>query len=85
MSVMPSGSLECPKCGGSMVLGFVPDFSEGGVLVGHWYEGRPKRSVWTGIKGLRASREKALPIGAFRCSGCGFVELYSGPQFEIER
>ena len=33
-----------------MVQGFVPDFTEGAILVGGWQAGQPKKSVWTTTK-----------------------------------
>ena len=68
----------CPKCSGVMVRGFVADFSFHQVAVSTWVEGPPRASFW---KGTEFPAEKSLPIGAFRCSECGFLEYYARPEF----
>ncbi len=69
---------KCPKCGGRMEQGFVLDNTHGGRLVSQWAEGAPVKSFWVGTK---LPDEKLVPIGTFRCSGCGFLESYAGPEF----
>lgn len=69
----------CPKCEGTMVQGFIPDFfqhSASGVV--GWQESAPKSSFWTGTN---ASRKQGIPVGAFRCDRCGFLELYANKEF----
>jgi hypothetical protein len=69
----------CPKCEGAMVQGFIPDFFHHSTSgVGGWREGAPKASFW---KGTNASVLEGLPIGAFRCERCGFLESYAGKEF----
>jgi hypothetical protein len=69
----------CPKCEGAMVQGFIPDFFHHSASgVGGWNEGPPKKSFWTGTK---AALSKGIPVGAFRCSRCGFLELYASKEF----
>ncbi len=68
----------CPKCEGEMEQGFVLDNTNGGRLVSHWSSGQPKESFWTGTK---LSQEKQIPIGTFRCKGCGFLESFARPEF----
>jgi predicted nucleic-acid-binding Zn-ribbon protein len=69
----------CPKCEGAMVQGFVPDFHQHSAnRVGGWHEGPPKKSFWTGTK---VERSEGIPIGAFRCNRCGFLELYANKEF----
>jgi predicted nucleic-acid-binding Zn-ribbon protein len=70
--------MQCPKCHGQMVQGFVPDFSVGAVLVGSWHTGQPQKSVWQVIKARHA---EGIPIGAFRCQKCGFLEFYADASF----
>lgn len=72
---------QCPKCGGEMVRGFIPDYSQAAVLVGSWQEGQPKKSFWTRTK---VSYAEGIPIGAFRCRGCGFLEFYADSSFKAE-
>ena len=69
---------QCPKCNGRMVRGFVPDFSHGAILVGKWQKGSPKKSFWTSTKNPGAS---GIPIGTFRCEGCGYLEHYADSTF----
>jgi predicted Zn-ribbon and HTH transcriptional regulator len=72
---------QCPKCNGEMVQGFVPDYSQNAVLVGSWHEGQPRKSFWTRTK---APHAEGLPIGAFRCRKCGFLEFYADARFAAE-
>jgi hypothetical protein len=70
---------KCPKCEGPMVQGYIPDFFHHSASgVGGWQEGPPKKSIW---KGTKASLSGGVPIGAFRCKGCGFLEFYANPEF----
>jgi hypothetical protein len=71
----------CPKCKGEMVQGFVPDYSHASIFVGSWQEGQPKKSFWTVDK---APLAKGIPIGAFRCTQCGFLEFYADPDFAAQ-
>jgi predicted nucleic-acid-binding Zn-ribbon protein len=74
--------LQCPKCKDEMLQGFVVDFGHGNVRsVSSWIKGPPKKSFWTGTK--IPSKEK-VPIGAFRCKGCGFLEFYSNKGFAAQ-
>lgn len=61
-----------------MVRGFLPDQSYGATLVGNWYPGDPEKSFWTGTKRRPLI---GLPVGAFRCEKCGFLELYADNRF----
>lgn len=69
----------CPKCEGPMVQGFIPDFFHHSASgVGGWHEGPPQASFW---KGTKASLSGGIPVGAFRCQNCGFLELYAAKEF----
>ncbi len=71
--------LKCPKCKGEMLQGFIADFGHGNVRrVSSWIKGRPRKSFWTGTKSPSKDR---VPIGAFCCKGCGFLEFYSNEGF----
>ncbi len=75
---MTSEPKKCPKCSGNMLQGFLPDFySHGALFVGSWMEGEPKKSFWTRTQ----PREGGVPIGAFRCQNCGFLEFYADQKF----
>ena len=69
---------ECPKCRGVMTQGlaYVAD-SNGARVPLKWVDGRPKKSLWTGLslKGLTPT-----DVMAARCGKCGFVELSVSPR-----
>ncbi len=69
---------KCPKCNEAVVQGFVPDYSQSAAFVGTWHAGPPQKSFWTRTK-INASQ--GIPIGAFRCERCGFLEFYANPNF----
>lgn len=71
-------NIPCPKCQEQMVQGFVLDHTYGGVDLGAWIEGPPKWSFWSGIQ-FRGHTK--IPIAAFRCQGCGFLEFYAREEF----
>jgi hypothetical protein len=74
--------LKCPKCQGEMVQGFIPDFNDGGSKsVSTWVEGQAKKSWWSGTK---VSSEGQIPIAAFRCQGCGYLEFYADEKFAAQ-
>jgi hypothetical protein len=76
---MSTAHNQCPKCGGRMTQGFVVDFHQGGSRrVSSWVEGAPQKSFW---HGTTAPDMKGLPIGTFRCEGCGFLESFARPEF----
>jgi len=72
----PSNS--CPKCDGTMSQGFMLDNSYGGNLVGTWVAGHPEKSFWTKIK---APSKDQIPVAAFRCESCGFLEFFAMHEF----
>jgi hypothetical protein len=72
-------AIQCPKCNGDMVQGFTFDREQSGIRrVSSWVEGAPEKSFWTGTQ---VPAEKCVPVGAFRCSVCGFLEFYARPEF----
>ena len=78
---MTDDKLQCSKCNGEMVQGFVPDYTRGGILVADWHAGQPKKSFWTSTKNPSA---EGVPLGAFRCQKCGFLEFYADPKFAAQ-
>jgi hypothetical protein len=64
-----------------MEPGFVFDFTHGARLVSKWAPGPPKKSFWVGTK---MPEQKTIPIGAFRCESCGFLEHYARPEFAAQ-
>lgn len=63
----------CLRCGGEMEEGYTFDQGQTN-LQGQWIEGEPEKSVWTGLK---VKGRKKLPISAYRCRDCGFLDLYA--------
>ncbi len=75
---MAKAKATCPKCSGTMEQGFIPDFAHSSILVGSWHEKHPKKSFF---RRTDASFKDGIPIGAFRCADCGFLELYADERF----
>jgi len=74
--------LKCPKCQGSMVQGFMPDYASNiSKYVISWAEGKPERSWWEYTK---VPMGGGIPIGVFRCKGCGYLEFYAQEKFAVE-
>jgi predicted nucleic-acid-binding Zn-ribbon protein len=75
-TIAPPVSLRCPKCQGQMEQGWI--LQDGGSVdpqtTNKWVQGRVKRiwGKWTGVV-VKVSHE----IAAFRCSTCGYVEMYA--------
>lgn len=64
----------CADCGGVLEEGFVPDFQLGGATAPVWISGKPRGSVWTGVK---VSSYPRLEVRAWRCADCGVLKLYA--------
>lgn len=69
---------KCPKCSGDMVRGFVPDYGHTAIFTPRWHEGSPKKSIWSGTS---MPKSNGIPIAAFWCSSCGFLEFYADKTF----
>ena len=67
-------SLNCPRCSGSMEIGFVVDEGYGTRTVAKWVAGEPERSMWTGVK-LRGKAKQ--DVVTYRCKRCGYLESYA--------
>jgi ribosomal protein S27AE len=67
---------KCPKCAKSMERGHIPDNAHGQVVLSSWAAGEPRRQRFFG--GIQYSRKNLLPMDAYRCTGCGYIELYAG-------
>ena len=79
---MSEASYRCPKCDGAMEQGFILDRTHGGQLVSNWVASAPLKSFWVGTK--TAPPENIIPVGAFRCASCGFLEMYARPEFAAQ-
>jgi hypothetical protein len=75
----------CPRCRSGMVRGYLLDRAHGGFGMGTWLEGPPVRSGWPDM--VRPRLERSIPIVSYRCTGCGYLELYARPEFveELDR
>lgn len=71
---MPSQS--CPKCAGAMEPGFIIDkgMPGGSTSAPEWADGKPDRSIWTGLN-LRGHERH--PVTTYRCASCGYLESYA--------
>jgi hypothetical protein len=79
---MATSPRQCPKCNHEMNRGFVIDNTEsGGRKVAHWAAGGPRKSFWLGTK---LPDEELVPIGAYRCTSCGYLELYARQDFAAQ-
>ena len=66
----------CPKCNSSMEEGFIVDATHGGSVQSQWAEGKPQRSIWTGLK---LARDAKHSVTTYRCESCGYLESYAQP------
>ncbi len=72
-----TSSPRCPKCQKTMELGHIPDQGHGHVNQAGWSRGEPERQRFFG--GIKFRAKEQLPLTAFRCPSCGYVELYAPP------
>ncbi len=70
---MVDKAIACPKCKQPMQEGYLADQAS----VARWYEGPPKR--WLGMPLVRWAKTQ-LPITAYRCPSCGYLESYAKPK-----
>lgn len=73
---MPSNFHECPKCQRKMDPGHIPDITHGSVMQSSWVQG--PATVRRFLGGIRYNRKLKVPIVAYRCPRCGYLELYAG-------
>jgi hypothetical protein len=65
---------KCPKCSNKMELGFFTDFSDSAYTANSWRRGIYNNSF---INQLLNDRSEDIEITAYRCTSCGFIELYA--------
>lgn len=73
MSTMAGHKRECPKCRGSMDLGFMLDHAHSGYGMPTFVMG-PLRKRWWGIQ---IKGQPKFDVVSFRCSRCGFLESHA--------
>ena len=71
----PMSSPRCPKCQKTMERGHIPDKGRNQVFLTSWARGEPERQRFFG--GIKFHPKEQLPLAAFRCPSCGYVELYA--------
>lgn len=59
-----------------MEEGFILDNAHSALVQSEWIEGPPERSRWTGLK---LKGKEHIPVVAFRCLQCGYLESYAQP------
>jgi hypothetical protein len=64
----------CTECGGEMELGFILDYTYGGILPQKWAKDAPKKSWWGGIK---VNQADCRTVETTRCMACGFLKSYA--------
>lgn len=72
---MPQTAPRCQKCQKTMEEGYVPDIGYGNVQLASWSPGTPEGRRYMG--GIKMRTQDLLPLTAFRCPNCGYVELYA--------
>ena len=67
----------CPKCDKPMDRGHIPDLKDGPVKRSSWAPGEAvSQRFWGGIK---YKAKETIPLDAYRCPSCGYVEVYARP------
>lgn len=67
----------CPKCDKPMDRGHLPDVAHGQVLRSGWAPGDAESRRFVG--GIKYRADQVIPLVAYRCPTCGYVELYARP------
>ncbi|HEY4216831.1 MAG TPA: hypothetical protein VGM67_06810 [Gemmatimonadaceae bacterium] len=65
----------CPKCDKPMERGHVPDITDGAAILSRWAPGEPAARRFFGR--IKYDPKTSIPFVAYRCPGCGYVELYA--------
>jgi predicted RNA-binding Zn-ribbon protein involved in translation (DUF1610 family) len=72
---MAQGSFRCPKCQKTMEEGHIPDVGRNRATQTAWSHGRAERQRFFG--GIKFKPKEQIPLTAYRCPSCGYVELYA--------
>jgi hypothetical protein len=67
----------CPKCEKPMEVGHVPDSAHGHILQSSWAAGEAETRRFFG--GIKYHPDEVIPLSAYRCPSCGYVEFYARP------
>lgn len=68
---------DCPKCQKAMEPGHIPDVGYGVIVQSSWSAGSPEHRRYLG--GIKYRKKEQIPLAAYRCPRCGYVELFAGP------
>ncbi len=64
--------LKCLRCKAAMERGYLPDRGHGNATqVAEWVSDAPDKRWW----GLRTKGHEQIPLSAYRCERCGYVEF----------
>jgi predicted nucleic-acid-binding Zn-ribbon protein len=73
-STGPATVIRCPKCNVQMLEGWTTGFGTCQTL---WVDGKPRKSFWR-LGQMKVTRKNYLiPVTAYRCSACGYLEVYA--------
>ena len=72
---MAQASFRCPKCQKTMEEGHIPDVGRNTATQTAWSHGRAERRRFFG--GIKFKPKEQIPLAAYRCPSCGYVELYA--------
>jgi predicted RNA-binding Zn-ribbon protein involved in translation (DUF1610 family) len=72
---MAQTSFRCPKCQKTMEEGHIPDMGRNRATQTAWSHGRAERQRFFG--GIKFKPKEQIPLTAYRCPSCGYVELYA--------
>lgn len=76
-------SLKYPKCNYEMEQGYIPDhMTQFFAGIKSWHKGKPRRAFLGG--GIKSFFGGGVPIGAYRCTDCGYLEFYAWNDFKAE-
>jgi len=63
-----------------MAEGFIVDYAHGAVFPAHWHPGAPQKSF---LYKTKVDRDELYATTAYRCSECGFLELYAAEKGKV--
>ena len=67
---------QCPRCQGSMSEGVIAEKGDAGWQIASFLPGPPTVSRWFGLK---VRKKDLVPIKAWRCGRCFYLETYAPP------
>src|SRR5512140_2962700 len=67
-------SFSCPRCNTTLERGYLADIGQGDATqVANWIGGAPDKHWY----GLKTKGHDKMPLSAYRCDRCGYVELHA--------